>query len=69
MAIDRKPRTSKSIEFASKLFSKFVQEGDHENAAKITFWCVLKEFAREGIMNALNDANSFIKRKEMRRVF
>jgi hypothetical protein len=67
MAIYRKPRKNKSIEFTSKLFSKFVREEDYEKAAKITFWCVLKEFAREGIMNALNDANSFIKRKKMRR--
>ena len=67
VSIARKPRKSKSIGFASKLFSKFVREGDHENAARITFWCVLKEFAREGIMDSLNDAKSFIERKKMRR--
>ena len=63
-AIPRKKRKSKAIEKSSKLFSKFMNDKDYENASKVLFWCVLKDFAKEGILNALEHANSFIERKK-----
>ncbi|MBA7467112.1 hypothetical protein ES707_02308 [subsurface metagenome] len=66
-AIPRKKRKSKSIEKSSKLFSKYLENQDYKKAASIVFWCVLKEFAQEGIINALDHCNSFYERKELRR--
>lgn len=66
-AIPRKRRKSKAIEKSSKLFSKYLENQDYKRASLVVLWCVFKEFAKEGIMNALDYANSFIESKELRR--
>ena len=66
-AIPRKKRKSKAIEISSKLFSEFMDNKDYKKAALVVFWCVLKDFAKEGILNALDHGNSFYERKELRR--
>lgn len=66
-AIPRKKRKSKSIEKSSKLFSEFIENKDYEKAASVVLWCVFKDFAKEGILDALDYANSFIEAKELRR--
>ena len=66
-AIPRKKRKSKTIEKSSLLFSEAMSNQDYKKAASVVFWCVLKEFTKEGIMNALDDGNSFYKRKKFRR--
>jgi len=65
-AIPRKKRKNKSIEISSKLFSEFIGNKDYEKASKVVFWCVLKEFAQEGILNALEHGNDFYNRREFR---
>jgi len=66
-AIPRKKRKSKAIEKSSKLFSKFIENQDYERASSVVLWCVFRDFAKEGILNAIENANSFIERKEIRR--
>lgn len=66
-AIPRKKRKNKSIEISSKLFSEFIDNKDYKKAGTVVFWCLLKEFAQEGIMNALEDGNSFYERRKFRR--
>ena len=65
--IPRKKRKSEAIEKSGKLFSEALHNKDYEKAALVVFWCVLKEFAYEGIMNALDYGNSFYERKKFRR--
>ena len=64
--IPRKRRKSPSIEKSSKLFSEALHNQDYEKAAVVVFWCVLKNFAKEGISNALDYANSFYERKTIK---
>jgi len=59
-AILRKRRKSEVIEKSSKLFSSFIGNEEYKKASNVVFWCVLKDFGIEGIMNALDDANFFI---------
>lgn len=66
-AIPRKKRKSKAIEKSSKLFSKYLENQDYKRAALVLLWCVFKDFAEKGILNAIDHANSFIERKELRR--
>ena len=66
-AIFRERRNHPIITKASKLFSKYIENGDYEKAAMISCWVVLQLFAKEGIMNTLNNANSFLKRRSLRR--
>ena len=66
-AAPRKKRNSKAIEQSSKLFSKYMKNQDYRKAALSVLWCVFKEFAKERIINALDYANSYIKRKKLRR--
>jgi len=65
-AIPRKKRKNKSIEISEKLFSEAIHNQDYEKAASVVFWCVLKEFAQEGIISALENGNSFYERKKYR---
>jgi len=65
-AIPRKKRKSKAIEISGKLFSEAIVNKDYKKAASAVFWCVLKDFAKEGILNAMEYANSFYERKEFR---
>ena len=66
-AIPRKKRKSEIIKKTSQLFSEAMDNQDYKKAASVVLWCVLKEFAQTGIMNVLEDANSFIERKKFRR--
>lgn len=66
-AIPRKKRKSEIIKKTSQLFSKAIDKQDYKKSASVVLWCVLKEFAQEGIINALDDANSFIKGKKFKR--
>jgi len=65
--VPRKKRKSKAIEISSQLFSEAIHNQDYEKAALAVLWCVLKEFAKDGIMNALDHGNSFYERKKFRR--
>lgn len=62
--IARKPRRTREILFSEKLFSRFIQDKNHELVAKVVFWAVLKVGGVTGIMNALDGANSYLKRKD-----
>lgn len=66
-AIPRKKRKNKTIEKSSQLFSDAIDNKNYKKAASVVLWCVLKEFAQEGIINTLEHANSFIESKKMRR--
>jgi len=66
-AIPRKKRKSKAIEKSSKLFSEAMDNQDYEKASAVVLWCIFKDFAKEGILNALDYANSFFESKELRR--
>lgn len=66
-AIPRKKRKNETIKKSSQLFSEAMDNQDHKKASSIVLWCILKEFAQEGIMNALENANSFIEGKKFRR--
>ncbi len=66
-AVPRKRRKSKAIEKSSKLFSKYLETRDYEKASAVVLWCVFKDFAQEGMLDALDHANSFIEGKELRR--
>ena len=61
----RKKRKHPAITKTDPLFAKAMDEGDYEKAAAIVFWATLKVGGVEGIMNALNSANSFIERKKL----
>jgi len=63
-AIPRKKRKSESIKKSSKLFSEFIDKKEYEKAALIVLWCVFKDFAKEGILNALDYGSFFYKRKK-----
>ncbi len=66
-AIPRKKRKTKNIKISEELYRKFMKNKDYRKAALVVFWCVLKDFGKEGIINALDYANSFYKRKKLRR--
>lgn len=66
-AIPRRKRKSKAIEKSSKLYSKYLEKQDYKRASLVVLWCVFKDFAEEGILNALDDANFLIERKGLRR--
>ena len=66
-AVPRKKRKSKAIEKSSKLFSKYMENQDYKNAALVLLWCVFTDFAKEGVMNALDHANSFFERNKFYR--
>jgi len=66
-AIPRKKRKSEAIDKSSKIFTEAMNNQDYKRAASAVFWCVLKDFAKEGTMNALENANSFYERKKLRR--
>lgn len=66
-AVPRKKRKSEAITKSGKLFSEALSNKDYQKAATAVFWCVLTDFAKEGIMNALDHGNSFIERKEFMR--
>lgn len=67
MAIPLKRRKNKIISKGSSLFSFYLYKNDYNSAAKIAYWTALKIGGKEGIMNALNNANFFIKRRSMRK--
>ena len=62
----RKPRRIKEIIETSSIFSDFIKKKDYSSAASIVYWTTLKVGGTDGIMNAMEDANSFIKRKSMK---
>ena len=66
-AIPRKKRKSKAIEKSGKIFSEALSNKDYKKAALAVFWCVLEDFAKEGIMNALDYGNSYFERRKFRR--
>jgi hypothetical protein len=63
----RKRRKHPAITKSDPIFAKYVQEGDYESAAKVLFWCTLQVGGAKGIMGAIYDANSFMRRKAKRR--
>jgi len=64
-AIPRKRRKLKND--YKKERKKAIESKDFSLYAKIIFLIILESFAKEGIMNALNQANNFLKRKKLRR--
>lgn len=63
----REKRKNKAIIDSSSLFSDFVERGDYDSAASIVYWATLEVSGSQGIMDALDDANSFISTKDIRR--
>lgn len=62
----RKKRKNKMITDSSFAFSSYIGKNDYDSAGKIIYWTTLKIGGKDGIMNALDNANSFIRRKNMR---
>jgi len=67
MAYLRKKRRHPAIMESSLLFSKAINEGNYKKAAIIVFLTALQVGGTEGIMDALDNANSFYLRKDKRR--
>jgi hypothetical protein len=65
--IPRQRRKDPIIQKNSIIFSKAMHEKDFDLAAKITFRTVLELWGIDGLMNAIDQANSFIKRIERRK--
>jgi len=63
----RRKRKHKTIKDSSSAFSSCIYRGDYDSAAKIACHTALSVGGKEGIMNALDNANSFIKRERLRR--
>lgn len=63
----RRKRKNSTIKSSSSAFSSYIEKKDYDSAAKIVYWTALKVGGKDGIMNALDNANSFIRRKIMRR--
>jgi len=51
----------------SKLFSEAIYNQDYERAALIAYYTTLSNYGFKGIMKALDNANSYIKRKKRRK--
>lgn len=63
----RRRRRNSAINRSSSLFSDSILKNDYKSAGKIVYWTSLKVNGEGGIMNALDNANSFIKRRSYRR--
>ena len=63
----RRKRKDKAIIDSSSLFSDFIESGDYDSAASVVYWATLEVSGSQGIMDALDDANSFISTKDIRR--
>lgn len=63
----RRGRKSNIIKNGDVNFSKKIKSKDYKSAAKILYWTTLKTGGKEGLLGALYDANSLIKRKKIRR--
>ncbi len=66
-AVPRKKRKSQAIEKSGKIFSEALHNKNYKKAALAVLWCVLVDFGKQGIMDALDYGNSFYERKELRR--
>ncbi len=66
-AVPRKRRKHPAIDVASLIFSYAMRRKDYKRAAAITLWCTLEVVGAEGIMQALEDANSAIRRRKYRK--
>lgn len=64
-AIARKRRSHEAITMGSKLFSKAVEDKDHEMAALVAYWTTLNVAGPQGILRALDAANSYLDRKRL----
>lgn len=63
----RKRRKHPVITEMAGSFADAIREGNLEKAAKIALLTVLKMGGVEGIKRAMDRANSFLRRKDMRR--
>ena len=63
----RKQRKHPLIKLSSKYFSKALEVKDYKEAAEIVFSTGMVLFGKEGMMNAMEEANSYMKRKKLRR--
>lgn len=63
----RRKRKNKEIIESGSLYSNFISSNDYKSAANVVYWATLKVSGSEGIIDALEDANSFIKTKDIRR--
>lgn len=63
--IPRKPRRDPSVIEGEKRFSDAVQKKDWEYAGTAVFWTALRVGGSEGIMRALENANSYVKRRKL----
>jgi len=62
-AYPRKKRNSQAIEKSEQLFTEAISNKNYKKAGLAVLWCVFKDFGKEGILNALDNANSFMERK------
>jgi len=69
LAVPRKPRRDLVTKKCDKLFTKAMEEKEYEKGANIVLYNVFKNYAMTGILNALDNANSFLIRKKMWRGF
>ena len=66
-AVLRKKRKSQAIKKSEQLFSEAINDQDYKKAGLAVLWCVFKDFAQTGIMDALEEGNSFYERRKFRR--
>jgi hypothetical protein len=62
----RNSRKNKAISKGSKIFSAAIQNKDYKTASQITYITALKVGGAKSIMEAMKNANDFVKRKELR---
>ncbi len=63
----RKRRKHKAIDKSSSRFSTCIKKKNYESAASIVYQTSLMVGGSKGIESAMSDANSFIRRKSLKR--
>lgn len=64
-AVARKKRNHSAIKKSSQKFSDLIKKRDYKSAGYLVFQCALEVGGTQGIMCALDDANSFLNRKRL----
>ncbi len=65
-AVPRKRRKHPAIDKSAQIYSDAMHANDFKSAAAIALWTALEVGGVEGIMNAMEDANSYIRRRSRR---
>jgi len=66
MSVPRKRRKNKVITRSNELFSKYMDEKNYKSASDVVYVTALIIGGKRGLMNAMNNAISFMERRTMR---